>query len=45
MHTASGAYWNQEKDGLWSYKQLGLDGDNKREFDTVVTVAYVANTP
>ena len=42
MHTASGAFWNQEKDAIWSYKQSGADGDSQREFDVVLTVAWVA---
>ena len=35
MHAASGAYWNQEKDGMWSYKWEGLD------FVVVVGVVWV----
>ena len=45
MHTASGAYWNQDKDALWSYKQMGAEGDNKREFDVVLTCAWIKVDP
>ena len=42
MHSASGAYWNKEKDGSWSYK---FDGEDVREFDVVITVIWVATSP
>ncbi|MCJ1389193.1 hypothetical protein MMC18_002048 [Xylographa bjoerkii] len=42
MHSASGAYWNKEKDGSWSYK---FDGGDVREFDVVITVIWVATSP
>ena len=42
MHSASGAYWNKEKDGSWSYK---FDGEGMREFDVVITVIWVATSP
>ena len=42
MHTASGAFWNQDKDAIWSYKMMGAEGDIKREFDVVLTCAWVA---
>jgi len=47
MHAASGAYWNQEKDGMWSFKYDGEEqgqglGEGKgREFDVVVGVVWV----
>ncbi|MCJ1243424.1 hypothetical protein MMC30_000621 [Trapelia coarctata] len=46
MHAASGAYWNQEKDGMWSFKYDGESasaGGNAlgREFDVVVGVVWV----
>jgi hypothetical protein len=44
MHAASGAYWNKEKDGMWSFKYDGessLAGGNGRDFDVVVGVVWV----
>jgi len=38
MHSASGAYWDKEKDGMWSYK---FEGEG-REFDVVVGVVWIA---
>lgn len=38
MHSAAGAYWNNEKDGMWSYK---YDGGEKRGMDVVVMVMWV----
>ncbi|MCJ1412315.1 hypothetical protein MMC19_006409 [Ptychographa xylographoides] len=38
MHSASGAYWDKEKDGMWSYK---YDGGETRAFDVVVGVVWV----
>ncbi|OQO02897.1 hypothetical protein B0A48_11180 [Cryoendolithus antarcticus] len=32
MHSASGAYWNSERDGMWSYKWEGGEG---RRMDVV----------
>ncbi|CAK4027939.1 Hypothetical predicted protein [Lecanosticta acicola] len=39
MHSASGAYWNNEKDGMWSYK---YEGGEKKGMDIVVSVLWVA---
>ena len=39
MHSASGTYWNKEKDGTWSYK---FDAEEVREFDVIVTVVWVS---
>ncbi|KAI5778250.1 Tctex-1 family-domain-containing protein [Geopyxis carbonaria] len=36
MHAASGAYWNMERDGSWTYKH-DTDG-----MDVVVTVTWIA---
>lgn len=45
MHAASGAYWNKEKDGMWSFKYDGESpssaGGNGRDFDVVVGVVWV----
>ena len=38
MHSAAGAYWNNEKDGMWSYK---YEGGEKRGMDVVVMVMWV----
>lgn len=41
MHSATGAFWNNEKDGMWSYKyekgQARGDG-----FDVIVSVVWVS---
>ncbi|MCJ1356046.1 MAG: hypothetical protein MMC33_006040 [Icmadophila ericetorum] len=37
MHSATGAYWNSEKDGMWSFKWDG----GERGFDVVVSVVWV----
>ncbi len=39
MHSASGAYWNNERDGMWSFKWEGAGG---REFDVVVSVVWIS---
>ncbi|KAF2209032.1 hypothetical protein CERZMDRAFT_91440 [Cercospora zeae-maydis SCOH1-5] len=39
MHSASGAFWNNEKDGMWSYKYEGGEG---KGMDIVVSVMWVA---
>ena len=42
MHAASGAYWNNERDGMWSFKWEGNGGeDGGRAFDVVVSVVWV----
>lgn len=38
MHSAAGAYWNNEKDGMWSYKWEGGEG---KGLDVVVMVMWV----
>lgn len=38
MHAASGAYWNNEKDGMWSFKYPGADS---KGLDVVVGVIWV----
>lgn len=37
MHSATGAYWNEETDGMWSWK---YDGSAKG-MDVVVSVVWV----
>ena len=43
MHAASGALWDSEKDGMWSFRYGAEDEQgNKRGFDVVINVAWVA---
>ncbi|GAM82900.1 hypothetical protein ANO11243_008860 [Dothideomycetidae sp. 11243] len=37
MHSAAGAYWNNEKDGMWSFKFQEAEG-----MDVVVSIMWVA---
>ncbi|KAI9776442.1 MAG: hypothetical protein M1839_009553 [Geoglossum umbratile] len=39
MHSATGAYWNNEKDGMWSFKYEDAAG---RGMDVVVSVIWIA---
>ena len=39
MHSASGAYWNNERDGMWSCK---WDAEGGRGFDVVVSVVWIS---
>lgn len=39
MHSASGAYWNNERDGMWSHKYEGGEG---KGMDVVVSVMWIA---
>ncbi|KAH6674481.1 Tctex-1 [Tricladium varicosporioides] len=39
MHSATGAYWNEKTDGMWSFKYEG--GENKG-LDVVVSVIWIA---
>jgi len=36
MHSACGAYWNNEKDGMWSFKFEAKD------MDVVISVIWIA---
>ena len=38
MHSASGAYWNNERDGMWSFKYEGGEG---KGMDIVVSVMWI----
>jgi dynein light chain Tctex-type 1 len=38
MHSASGAYWNNERDGLWSFK---YEGGESKGMDIVVSVMWI----
>jgi len=39
MHTAAGAYWNNEKDGMWSFK---YEGAEPKGMDVVISVMWIA---
>ncbi|KAI9717726.1 MAG: hypothetical protein M1828_007129 [Chrysothrix sp. TS-e1954] len=39
MHSATGAYWNDQTDGMWNFKWEGGEG---RGMDVVVSVIWVA---
>ena len=39
MHSATGAYWNNETDGMWSYK---YEGTATRPLDVVISLMWVA---
>lgn len=39
MHSASGAYWNTDKDGMWSFK---YEGGESKGMDVVVSVMWIA---
>ncbi|KAK5171340.1 uncharacterized protein LTR77_004484 [Saxophila tyrrhenica] len=38
MHSASGAYWNNERDGMWSHKYEGGEG---KGMDIVVSIMWI----
>jgi dynein light chain Tctex-type 1 len=38
MHSATGAFWNNERDGMWSFKYEGGEG---KGFDVVVSVVWI----
>lgn len=39
MHSASGAYWNEETDGMWSYK---YEGGDAKGMDVVIMLIWVS---
>lgn len=39
MHSATGAYWNTEKDGMWSFKYEAGEG---KGLDVVVGILWIA---
>ncbi|CAN8105858.1 unnamed protein product [Discula destructiva] len=39
MHSAQGAYWNEETDGMWSYK---YDGGETKGLDVVIMLIWIA---
>ena len=38
MHCASGAYWNNERDGMWSFK---YEGGESKGMDIVVSIMWI----
>lgn len=38
MHSASGAYWNNERDGMWSHK---YEGGEEKEMDIVISIMWI----
>lgn len=38
MHSAAGAYWNNERDGLWNFK---YEGAERKGMDVVVSVIWI----
>ncbi|RMX79176.1 hypothetical protein D0869_08494 [Hortaea werneckii] len=39
MHSASGAYWNNAKDGMWSHK---YEGGEAKGMDIVIAIMWIA---
>ncbi|CAD6582300.1 MAG: hypothetical protein ASARMPREDX12_000899 [Alectoria sarmentosa] len=39
MHSASGAYWNNEKDGMWNFK---YDKAESKGFDVVLSILWIS---
>ncbi|KAF2720757.1 hypothetical protein K431DRAFT_248454 [Polychaeton citri CBS 116435] len=39
MHSASGAYWNNAKDGMWSHK---YEGGEVKGMDIVISILWIA---
>lgn len=39
MHSAMGAYWNNQKDGMWSYK---YEGGDAKGMDVIVSIVWIA---
>ncbi len=39
MHSATGAYWNNEKDGMWSFK---YEAGEAKGLDVVISVIWIA---
>ena len=38
MHSATGAYWDEKRDGMWSYK---YDGGEGKGLDVVISVIWI----
>jgi hypothetical protein len=39
MHSATGAYWNEKTDGMWSFK---YEGGESKSLDVVISVIWIA---
>lgn len=39
MHSATGAYWDEKKDGMWTYK---FDGGEGKGMDVIIMLIWVA---
>ncbi len=39
MHSAAGAYWNSEKDGMWSFK---YEATEAKGLDVVVGIIWIS---
>ncbi|KAL9582616.1 MAG: hypothetical protein Q9212_003195 [Teloschistes hypoglaucus] len=39
MHSASGAYWNTEKDGMWNWKYTKSE---QKGFDVVLSIIWIS---
>jgi hypothetical protein len=39
MHSATGAYWDEKKDGMWTFK---YDGGESKGLDVVVMLIWIA---
>ena len=39
MHSASGAYWNNEKDGMWNYM---YEKAESKGFDVVLSILWIS---
>lgn len=38
MHSATGAYWNDKTDGMWSFK---FEGGEEKGLDVVISVIWI----
>lgn len=39
MHSATGAYWNEKTDGMWSFK---FEGGESQGLDVVISVIWIS---
>jgi len=39
MHSATGAYWNKQQDGMWSLK---YEKQESKGFDVIVNVIWIS---
>lgn len=39
MHSATGAYWNEKTDGMWSFK---YEGGEEKGLDVVISVIWIS---